>query len=85
MVIQLVPATPVTLAVQGEPADGLRFRVTDEHGLDVVDSRFYGNGPRPLSLPQGTYRVALLDGVKTVLKESLMTVGTTPVRFELWR
>jgi hypothetical protein len=85
LIIRLVPATPVTLSVQGEPADGLRFRVTDEHGLDLVSSRFYGNAPRPLSLPQGAYKVALLDAAKTVLKENSMTLGATPVKLELSR
>jgi RNA polymerase sigma-70 factor (ECF subfamily) len=84
-VITLVLATRVMLLVKSEPADGLRFRITDEQGLDLVSSRFYGHGPHPLTLPQGTYKVALLDANKTVLEEQTMTVGATPMTVELSR
>jgi RNA polymerase sigma-70 factor (ECF subfamily) len=84
-VVSLVPATRMMIAVKGEPAEGLRFIVMDEQGLDLVSSRFYGTGPRPLTLPQGKYRVALLDANKTVLKEQSVTLGATAQTLELSR
>ncbi len=83
--IKLVPATRVVLAMKDGPADGLRFRVRDEQGLDLVANRFYGDGPRPLTLPQGVYTVALLDASKAVLKEQPLVVGPAPMTVELAR
>jgi hypothetical protein len=77
--IRLRPATPATIIVQGASAEGMRFRVTDEEGFDLVSSRFYGSEPRPLSLPQGAYKVALLDAEDRVAKESAVSVGSSPV------
>jgi hypothetical protein len=84
-VIKLVPATRLVLIVKGEPADHLRFRVTDEQALDLVNGSFYGSGPRPLTLPPGTYKVALLDANKAVLSEKSVTLGSTPMSLELAR
>jgi RNA polymerase sigma factor (sigma-70 family) len=84
-VVTLVPATRMMLTVKGQTANGLRFLVTDEHGIDLVSSTFYGNGPRPLLLPQGKYRVALLDAEKTILSEQSVTLGATKLTVELTR
>lgn len=84
-VIKLVPATRVMLVVSGETPDGMRFLVTDEQGLDLVSSRFYGEAPRPLSLPPGNYTLALLDASKTRLKERSLVVGAGPMTVELTR
>lgn len=83
--IALHPATLVVLRVGGEPADGLRFRVEDADRNVVVASRFYGPGPRPLRLPAGAYRVALLDAAGVVLAEKSVTVGAQTTEVELAR
>ncbi len=85
VVIKLVPATRVMIVPKGVTTQGLRFRVTDEQGLDLVSSRFYGDGPRPLTIPQGSYKLALLDANKTVLREQPLVVGSTPMTVELSR
>jgi hypothetical protein len=82
-VIQLAPATRMMLLVRGVDTEGLRFRVTDEAGIDLVSSRFYGSGPRPLTLPQAKYRIALLDENMTVLNEQSVTLGSQPITLEL--
>ncbi len=84
-VITLTRATRVMLLAQGEPAEGLGFRVTDEQGLELVSGRFYGNGPRPLTLPQGGYRVAQLDSSGKVLAEQSVAVGALPLTVALSR
>jgi hypothetical protein len=85
VVITLVPAGRMSLCVKGEPANGLRFVVTDEQGMDLVSSRFYGSEPRALTLPPGKYRVALIDANKSVLQEQSVTLGSAPMTIELKR
>ncbi len=75
--ITLAPAVRMMLSVTGQPADGLRFRVTDEQGLDIASSRFYGSAPRPLTLPSGKYRVALIGAGGAVLGEKSVTLGSS--------
>lgn len=85
LVIRLQPAALLVLRVTGEPAYGLRFRVTDPEGWVLVSSRFYGSAPRRLKLPSGTYRVALLDSQGKDLTEREVTLGTEMVKVDLSR
>jgi hypothetical protein len=85
LVIHLEPATRLMLALGTTSPDRLRFRVSDESGRDVVASRFYGRAPRALTLPMGTYRVALLDGNSAVLKEQAVTLGAEATTVDLSR
>lgn len=83
--ITLSQATRVVILVSGASPDGLKFTVTDERGLDLVFSRFYGRGPRPLALPQGTYRIAIRDASGQVLSEKSVAVGSDPATVEFAR
>lgn len=85
MVIRLQPSTRVMVVVSGVSADGLRFRVTDAKGNALVESRFYGDAPRGLTLPEGRYKVALVDANDSILSERDVAVGSAPLTVELTR
>jgi hypothetical protein len=85
VVITLVPATRVMLSVKDGSADALRFRISDEQGFEVMTKRFWGEAPRPLSLPQGAYKLALLDANNRVLHEQALVVGAKSTTAELAR
>jgi hypothetical protein len=85
LVVRLRPATRLLLRVAGEHGDGMRFRVLDERGLALVASRFYGPGPRPLLLPDGNYRVQLLDAAGLLLSERPLALGRESVTLDLSR
>jgi hypothetical protein len=84
-VITLTRATRVMLFARTLQPDGLSFRVIDEQGLELESGRFFGNSPRPLLLPQGGYRFALLDENGQELSEQPVTVGTRPLTVVLAR
>ncbi len=85
LVVRLSPAARLVLRVAEDLGDGMRFRVLDERGLELVASRFYGPGARPLNLPEGKYRVLLLDSAGLVLSERSLTLGKETVTVELSR
>lgn len=85
LVVQLRPAALLLLRVADGSPDGLRFRVDDQDGRELVSGRFYGPGPRPLKLPAGPYRVVLLDAQGRVLAEESVNLGTSPLEVELAR
>jgi hypothetical protein len=84
-VITLTRATRVMVFARTLQPDGLSFRVIDEQGLELESGRFSGNSPRPLLLPQGGYRFALLDESGQELSEQPVTVGTRPLTVVLAR
>lgn len=81
--IRLRPAARLVLHVVGGVEDGMRFRVLNANGRELVASRFYGSDPRPLQLPAGEYRVLLLDSAGQTLSESAVTLGATTAHVEL--
>ena len=81
--IRLRPASSLVLQVADGRGDGMRFRVLEESGRELLASRFYGSGPRPMSLPTGEYRVLLLDSSGQVLSERSLTLGSGTVYLEL--
>jgi len=83
--VRLRPAAKLVLHVTGSTADGMRFRVVDEHGLELVGGRFRGAVPRPLALPAGSYRVALLDPDGAVLTERSVMLGADSIELDLAR
>lgn len=83
--IRLVPASTLTLILNGESDDRLQFRVNDSQGLVLVSGRFWMVTPHPLSLPPGNYAVELLDPQGNTLSTKSVTLGTTPVVLELAR
>ena len=85
LVIRLLPATRVMLVVKGAPADGTHFRVTDAQGRELVRSRFYGDAPRGLTVPPGSYKFVLVGTNDSVLSEKNVTVGAVPMTVELAR
>jgi hypothetical protein len=83
MTIQLVPAVPLAIRVEGRPADGLRFAVIDGQGRAILRDHFWGNAPRPLRLPAGSYRVQLCNADDGVLAERSVTLTAEPVELAL--
>lgn len=81
--LHLKPATSLVLQVADGRGDGLRFRVLDETGSELLTSRFYGPAPRPLNLPAGNYRVLLLDAAGKTLADRSVSLGADAVRLEL--
>jgi hypothetical protein len=84
-VIRLKTGSLLVLRVKSATAERLRFRVLDDQGFALAWDRFYGPGPRPLRLPPGAYRVALLDAQDNVLSESAVSVGAATMELELVR
>lgn len=83
--VHLSPASRLVLRIPTGAADGMRFRVVDERGMELVGDRFLGAAPRPLSLPPGSYRVSLLDSQGTVISENAVTLGAEIVTLDLAR
>ena len=77
--VRLRPASKLVLQVARGAADGMRFRVVDERGLELVESILHGSEPRPLELPPGSYRVSLLDPRGNVLSERSVTLESETV------
>lgn len=82
-VVTLTRATRVMLFATSEQFDGLGFRVVDEQDLELESGRFHASGSRALMLPQGDYRIALLDPNDAVLSEQIVRVGTRPLSVDL--
>jgi hypothetical protein len=83
--VHLSPASRLVLGIPTGAADGMRFRVVDERGMELVGDRFLGAAPRPLSLPPGSYRVSLLDSQGIVISENAVTLGAEIVTLDLAR
>lgn len=80
--IHMRPASKIVLQVAGGRGDGMRFRVLEESGRELLASRFYGPSPRSLSLPPGKYRVMLLDASARLLSERSLELGADAVHLE---
>ena len=83
--VRLRPASKLVLHVAGGVGDGMRFRVVDERGFELVASGLHGSEPRLLQLPAGNYRVSLLDPRGAVLSEHSTTLGAETVDIDLAR
>jgi cbb3-type cytochrome oxidase subunit 3 len=81
----LRPASRLVLQFTGPTSDGLRFRVVDERGFDLVDKALRGAEPMPLELPAGHYDVSLFDLRGAVLSTRSVTLGLEPVHIDLAR
>jgi hypothetical protein len=81
--VRMRPASRLVLQVADGRADGLKFRVLDAEGRESLSSRFYGPGPRKLFLPEGRYRVLLLDPGDQVLAEQSTTLDAGTARLVL--
>ncbi len=83
--VRLRPATKLVLHKAAGGADERRFRVVDDRGFELAAGCFDGSAPRPLQLPAGHYRVALLDPRGVVLSERRTTLGSQTVTLDLTR
>jgi len=81
--IRLRPATRLVLHTAAIEPSALRFRVVDERGFVLVEDRLVGAAPRPLHMPPGSYRIALLDAQGALLAEHKKTLGTTTEHVDL--
>jgi len=81
--LRLRPASKLVL--HATSADGARFRVVDERGLELVEGSLHGSEPRALELPAGSYRVALLDERGATLSQSSIALGSETLELELQR
>ena len=83
--IRLKPARRLVIVVKDDNAVGLRFQVLDERGLGVVGSRLFRTAPFGVSLPDGSYKVQLLDSDRKLLCEKPVTLGGSGATVELSR
>jgi hypothetical protein len=83
--IRLRPATKLVLHDATGGADGMHYRVVDDRGFELAAGRSDGPAPRPLQLPAGHYRVALLDARRVPLAECLTTLGSQTLTLDLAR
>lgn len=83
--VRLRSASSLVLRAPGYWSDGLRYRVTDARGLPLVTGRFHGGAARALALPEGTYRVELLDVQGPSLSTRSVTLGPSIVSIDLSR
>jgi hypothetical protein len=80
--IRLERGSRLVLRTESPWTDGLRFRVIDEQGLEFVSGQFHGNAPHSLSIPQGTYRVELLDHGGEWIATKSVTLASVPATVE---
>jgi hypothetical protein len=85
LTITLQPTTRLTFTAPDPSLKGLDFRVLDEQGIAIVANIVYGPQPRALALPQGNYRIEVLDAADRPLISKSVTLGSAPVTVELSR
>jgi hypothetical protein len=73
------------IVVKDDNAVGLRFQVLDERGFGVVADRLFRTAPFGVSLPDGSYKVQLLDSNRKLLCEKPVTLGGSGATVELSR
>ena len=83
--IRLKPARRLVIVVKDDNAVGLRFQVLDERGFGVVADRLFRTAPFGVSLPDGSYKVQLLDSNRKLLCEKPVTLGGSGATVELSR
>jgi len=83
--IRLRPASQLLIHVNDGLIAGLRYRIEDETGLELDGGRFYQSAPISISVPEGIYRVQLLDSVGSVLTTKTVTIDSTTQTVELSR
>ncbi len=85
MEIHLERGSLLMLGVKGEEPAGLRYRVLAADGLERLADTFRHSAPLSLPLPQGSYRVQLLDSGGRQLSEQTLTLDAKPRTVELSR
>jgi hypothetical protein len=85
LVIRLQPVTRLTLVVPDLSLKGMQLRVLDERGIAIYSNIVYGLQPRSLALPQGSYRIEVLDAMNRPLIEKSVTLGAGAISLELTR
>jgi RNA polymerase sigma-70 factor (ECF subfamily) len=85
MEIRLERGSLLVLGVKGEEVAGLRYRVFAADGLERLASVFQHSAPLSVVLPQGSYRVQLLDSGGRQLSEQTLTLDAKPRSVELSR
>ena len=85
MVIQLERASLLVLHVKDENFEGLRYRVIATDGLECAAAGFRRSAPISLPLPQGSYRVQLLESGGRTLSEQTVALGAGSLTVELAR
>jgi len=83
--IRLKPSRRLLIQVRDENAVGMRFQVLDESGISLVGHRLYQSAPFGVSLPDGSYRVQLLDANRKLVCEKPVTLGSDGATVELAR
>jgi hypothetical protein len=83
--IRMQRGSRVVFLADTSESDGLRFRVIDQQGLEIVAEQFWGSAPLPRSLPQGRYRVELLGGDGVNIRSRSIDLGPDPVTCDLRR
>jgi RNA polymerase sigma-70 factor (ECF subfamily) len=83
--LRLKPARRLVIVVKDDNAVGLRFQVLDEGGISVVGDPLFRAAPFGVSLPDGNYKVQLLDSSRKILCEKQVTLGSSGATVELSR
>jgi hypothetical protein len=79
------PASRLVLHFTGRVADGMRLRVADDDGIELVTSVVNGSEPRSLELPAGRYGVSVLDSRASVLSVRSVVLGSETLELDLAR
>jgi RNA polymerase sigma-70 factor (ECF subfamily) len=82
--IRLAPARRLLILKSGNLV-GLKFRILDEAGLPLAGYRLYESAPSAISLPDGNYRVQLLEPGGKLLSERPVALGPDGATVELSR
>jgi hypothetical protein len=85
MEIRLERGSLLVLSVKSQEPPGLRYRVLAADGLERAADEFRHSAPQSVPLPQGSYRVQLLDSAGRVLSEKTVTLGPESLTVELAR
>ena len=85
MEIHLERASWLALRVKSGESAGMRYRLFAADGLERVAGVFFDSAPQSLPLPQGAYRVQLLDASGRALSEQSVTLGGSGATVELSR
>jgi len=85
LTVRLLPVTRLTFTVADPSLKDMPLHVLDEQGISLFSSIVYGAAPRALALPQGSYRMEILDNAGGVVVSKSVTLGGAPLAVELSR
>jgi hypothetical protein len=85
LVVRAIPTGRLVATWMGPDREGIELRFLDEAGLVRAQRSFWSGGPNLIALPQGPWRMLILDGNKAIVDEREISVSSEPLVLELGR